>query len=48
LLCLALFFQAAAQSPGSQYPGWNMQPLNSSYYYYPINEGTDFFLQFSS
>jgi hypothetical protein len=54
LLCLALFFQAAAQSPpppqspGSQFPGWDRQLLNSSYYYYPINEGTDFFLQFSS
>jgi hypothetical protein len=54
LLCLALFFQAAAQSPpppqspGSPYPGWDRQLLNSSYYvYYPINEGTDFFLQFS-
>ncbi len=53
LLCLALFFQAAAQSPpppqspGSQYPGWDSQQLDSSYYYYPINEGTDFFLQFS-
>ncbi|KAH9558381.1 hypothetical protein CY35_06G005900 [Sphagnum magellanicum] len=44
LLCLALFFQAAAQSPpppqspGSQFPGWDRQLLNSSYYYYPINE----------
>ncbi len=54
LLCLALFFQAAAQSPpppqsaGSPYPGWDWQLLNSSYYvYYPIQEGTDFFLQFS-
>jgi len=59
LLCLALFFQAAAQSPpppqsapppqspGSPYPGWDRQLLNSSYYYYLINEGTDFFLQFS-
>ncbi len=53
LLCLALFFQAAAQSPpppqspGSPYPGWDRQLKNSSYYYFPINEGTDFFLQFS-
>ncbi len=53
LLCLALFFQAAAQSspppqsPGSLYPGWDWQVLNSSYYYYLIQEGTDFFLQFS-
>jgi hypothetical protein len=51
---LALFFQAAAQSPpppqspGSPYPGWDRQLLYSSYYvYYHINEGTDFFLQFS-
>jgi hypothetical protein len=50
---LALFFQAAAQSspppqsPGSLYPGWDWQVLNSSYYYYLIQEGTDFFLQFS-
>jgi hypothetical protein len=47
LLCLALFFQAAAQSPGSQYPDlWDRQLIkssNSSYYvYYPIEEGTDF------
>ncbi len=54
LLCLALFFQAAAQSPpppqspGSPYPGLDRQLLYSSYYvYYPINEGNDFFLQFS-
>ncbi len=47
LLCLALFIQAAAQSPGYPYPGWDRQLLNSTYYYYPINEGTDFFLQFS-
>jgi hypothetical protein len=53
LLCLALFFQAAAQSspppqsPGSPYPGWDRQLLDSSYYYYLIQEGTDFFLQFS-
>lgn len=53
LLCLALFFQAAAQSPppprnnSSPYKGWDWQLINSSYYvYYPINEGTDFFLQF--
>jgi len=50
LLCLALFFQAAAQStpppqsapppqsPGSQYPGWDRQLLDSSYYYYQIIE----------
>jgi hypothetical protein len=43
LLCLGLFFQAAAQcppppqSPGSPYPGWDRQLLYSSYYvYYPI------------
>jgi hypothetical protein len=54
LLCLALFFQAAAQSPpppqspGYPYPGLDRQLLYSSYYvYYPINEGNDFFLQFS-
>ncbi len=54
LLCLALFFQAAAQSTpppqssGSPYPEWHRQLMNSSYYvYYPINDGTDFFLQFS-
>ncbi len=53
LLCLALFFQAAAQSPapaplspGSPYPGWDRQLLDSSLYvYYRNNEGTDFFLQ---
>ncbi|CAK9877571.1 unnamed protein product [Sphagnum jensenii] len=44
LLCLALFFQAAAQSPpppqspGFPYPGWDRQLLDSSYYYFPINE----------
>ncbi|KAH9558403.1 hypothetical protein CY35_06G006400 [Sphagnum magellanicum] len=44
LLCLALFFQAAAQSspppqsPGSPYPGWDRQLLDSSYYYYLIQE----------
>jgi len=59
LLCLALFFRAAAQStpppqsapppqsPGSQYPGWDRQLLDSSYFYYQIIEGTDFCLQFS-
>ncbi len=54
LLCLALFFQAAAksppppQSPGYPYPGWDRELINSSFYiYYPINEGTDFYLQFS-
>jgi len=54
LFCLAFFFQAAAQSPPppqslvSPYPGWDRELIYSSYYiYYPINEGTDFFLQFS-
>ncbi len=53
LHCLALFFQAAAQSPpppqspGSPYPGWDRQLLYSSYYvYYPINEGTIFSCNF--
>ncbi|KAH8958118.1 hypothetical protein BDL97_06G006300 [Sphagnum fallax] len=44
LLCLTLFFQAAAQSPpppqsnSSPYQGWDRQLLDSSYYYFPINE----------
>jgi len=54
LLCFAPFFQVAAQSPapppqspGYPYPGWDRQLQDNFTYYYLIQEGTDFFLQFS-